>query len=141
MGDALFEIIEKAEADGARLVADGTLAVAVGYDPAREEIRITLRNGCTFLVPAGLIEGLASASHDQRAAVEVSGIGYGLHWPALDLDLSVPGLVAGITGTRKWMDGLRAALGGASVSPAKAAAARRNGAKGGRPREVPREGG
>jgi hypothetical protein len=48
------------------------------------------------------------------------------------VDYSVPGLVAGIFGTARWM----AARAGRAGSPAKAAAARANGAKGGRPRKA-----
>ena len=55
-----------------------------------------------------------------------------LHWEKLDVDFSVPGLVAGIFGTARWM----AARAGRASSPAKAAAARANGAKGGRPRKA-----
>jgi len=43
----------------------------------------------------------------------------------------VPGLLAGVFGTRKHM----ARLAGQQTSPAKAEAARANGAKGGRPRQ------
>jgi hypothetical protein len=62
--------------------------------------------------------------------------GRGLHWEPLDVDLSVPGLLAGLFGTRAYMDRQRAARAGAATSAAKAAAARRNGAKGGRPRKA-----
>jgi hypothetical protein len=64
--------------------------------------------------------------------VEVSAAGYGLHWESLDLDYTVPGLMNGVFGTAKWM----AAKAGRATSPAKAAAARANGAKGGRPRKA-----
>ncbi|PZR07781.1 MAG: DUF2442 domain-containing protein, partial [Azospirillum brasilense] len=50
---------------------------------------------------------------------------------ALDADLSVPGLLAGLFGTRAFM----ARQAGRATSPAKAAAARANGARGGRPRK------
>ena len=59
------------------------------------------------------------------------GTGTGLHWEALDADLSVPGLLAGLFGTRAFM----ARQAGRATSPAKAAAARANGARGGRPRK------
>lgn len=63
--------------------------------------------------------------------VEILGAGTGLHWEALDLDLSVPELLNGLFGTRAQM----ARLAGQGRSEAKAAAARANGAKGGRPRK------
>ncbi len=57
--------------------------------------------------------------------------GFGLHWEALDVDLSVPALMAESFGTKTWMRELARRAG--SV---KAAAARVNGAKGGRPKKV-----
>jgi len=36
---------------------------------------------------------LAGATQDQREWIEVSPSGYGLHWPAIDEDLSVDGLI------------------------------------------------
>jgi hypothetical protein len=38
---------------------------------------------------------LASATELQRSTMELSPGGYGIHWPLLDEDLSVPGLVRG----------------------------------------------
>jgi hypothetical protein len=61
-----------------------------------------------------------------------------LRWASLDVDLYVPALVAGIFGTRSWMTRELAAIAGRSKSAAKAAAARANGKKGGRPRKVAR---
>jgi hypothetical protein len=115
---------------------EGHLAVGVRYLRDEAALEINLLNGCRLTVPGHLIQGFMDGTDDDRAAIEISPVGYGLHWPALDLDLSVPGLVAGVTGTRKWMDGLRAARAGSGTSPAKAAAARANGAKGGRPKKT-----
>jgi len=36
---------------------------------------------------------LASATELQRSTIELSPGGYGIHWPLIDEDLSVPGLV------------------------------------------------
>ena len=36
---------------------------------------------------------LASATELQRSTTELSPGGYGIHWPLLDEDLSIPGLV------------------------------------------------
>ena len=83
------------------------------------------------MLPPKLIQGLADARDDQLARVELLGAGYGLHWPDLNVDISVAGLLAGIFGTRSYMAGLA----GRAKSEAKAAAARANGAKGGRPRK------
>jgi len=96
-----------------------------------------LRERSAFLVaiPVSQVEGLADAKAAQIKAVKVVSGGYGLHWPALDLDLAVPDLLAGCFGSRAWMSALGRKAGQAT-SEAKAAAARENGRKGGRPRKV-----
>lgn len=101
------------------------------YDRDAGRVIVELTNGCVFAFPPRLAQGLEVATDDQLASVEILGSGYGLHWEALDVDLSIPGLLAGLFGTRAFM----ARNAGRATSPAKAAAARSNGAKGGRPRK------
>ena len=115
-------------------IADETepSAAAARYDAKFGRVVIDLTNGATFAFPARLAEGLADASPEALADIEILGFGHGLHWEKLDVDYSVPGLVAGIFGTARWM----ASRAGRANSPAKAAAARANGAKGGRPRKA-----
>ncbi len=105
-------------------------AAAARYDRQLDRVVVELMNGCTFAFPPCLAQGLEDATDDQVAEVEILGAGYGLHWEALDADLSISGLLAGLFGTRSYM----ARQAGRATSPAKAAAARANGAKGGRPR-------
>jgi hypothetical protein len=107
-------------------------AVSARYEDAIKRVVVDLTNGCVFAFPPHLAQGLESATDDQLAEVQILGSGYGLHWESLDVDLSIPGLLAGIFGTRSWM----AANAGRTTSEAKAAAARPNGAKGGRPRKA-----
>ncbi|MGO8835581.1 MAG: DUF2442 domain-containing protein [Roseiarcus sp.] len=106
-------------------------AASARYDKQLGRVIVDLTNGCTFAFPPRLAQGLESATDDQLAEIEILGAGYGLHWEALNADLSIPGLLAGIFGTRAYM----ARRAGQTTSPAKAAAARTNGAKGGRPRK------
>ena len=47
-----------------------------------------------------MAQGLETATGEELGAVEILGAGYGLHWEALDTDLSVPGLLAGLFGTK-----------------------------------------
>lgn len=107
-------------------------AVSARYDPVDGRVVVELANGCAFAFPSGLAEGLEAADEKRLATVEVTGAGYGLHWDVLDIDLSIPGLLAGAFGSARQM----ARQAGRATSPAKAAAARANGAKGGRPRKV-----
>jgi hypothetical protein len=104
-------------------------ATAARYNRKLGRVVVELTNGCTFTFPPQLAQGLEKATEEQLAQVEVLGNGFGLHWEALDADLTVPGLLAGLFGTKSYM----ARHAGRSKSPAKAAAARVNGAKGGRP--------
>lgn len=106
-------------------------AASAHYDRTTGRIVVELMNNCVFAFPPSLAQGLKNATDDQLTQVEVLGTGYGLHWEELDADLSVPGLLAGLFGTKAYM----ARLAGQTSSPAKAAAARRNGSKGGRPRK------
>ena len=109
-------------------------AAAARYDGQLGQVVVDLTNGCSFAFPPRLAQGLESATDEQLAQVEILGAGYGLHWEALDADLSIPGLLAGLFGTKAYM----ARHAGEATSPAKAAAARANGAKGGRPRKSAR---
>lgn len=131
MDDITDAEIEAALARGQQAEKNEPVAVSARYDSRRKHIIVELSNGCTFTFPAHKAQGLELASTQQLAAVEVLGAGYGLHWEDLDIDLSVPGLMAELFGTKKYM----AKLGGSSTSAAKAAAARTNGVKGGRPRK------
>jgi Protein of unknown function (DUF2442) len=123
--------IDAALERGEQALATEPRAASVRYDPKLGRIVIELTNGCTFAFPPRLAQGLEAATDEQLAAVEILGRGYGLHWEVLDVDLSIPGLLAGLFGTRAYM----ARRAGQATSPAKAAAARANGAKGGRPRK------
>ncbi|OEO32699.1 hypothetical protein VW23_010300 [Devosia insulae DS-56] len=107
-------------------------AKSARYDRKTGRIVVELKNDCIFAFPARRAQGLENATDDELAEVEVLGLGYGLHWERLNEDHAVPALLAGIFGTRKYM----ASLAGRATSPAKAAAARANGAKGGRPRKA-----
>jgi hypothetical protein len=133
MGDDLYLMIADAERRGEAVSADEPRAASARYDAASGRVMVELTNGCGFLFPARSVQGLETATDDALAEVEVLGLGIGLHWEQLDVDVSVPGLLAGLFGTKAWMDRQRAARAGTARSPAKAEAARRNGAKGGRP--------
>ena len=123
--------IDEAIERGRQVVESEPRAAAARYDRKLGRIVVDLTNGCTFAFPPRLAQGLETATDEPLGAVEILGAGYGLHWESLDVDLSVTGLMAGLFGTQAYM----ARRAGQAKSPAKAAAARANGAKGGRPRK------
>jgi len=127
---------EAAEARGRKMLETEPRAKSARYDRRSGRVVIDLMNGCTYAFPVQLVQDLQGASHDDLANVDIEGLGFDLHWPALDVDLYIPALVAGIFGTRDWMTKELARRAGQAKSPAKAAAARANGSKGGRPRKA-----
>ncbi|CAN5142618.1 DUF2442 domain-containing protein [soil metagenome] len=126
-------VFNKATEQGRRLLARGPLATSARYEAGR--IHVELDNGCAFEFPVAHAEGLAGAKVADLRAIEISGSGLGLHWPKLDADLYVPGLVKGVLGTKQWMAQI-GAVGGSAVSAAKGEAARANGRLGGRPKKA-----
>jgi hypothetical protein len=129
--------IAEARAHEKRERQEGRRAVSASYDRPTGRVMVELTNGFVFGFPAGSIPELAKASPAALAMVELSPGGSGLHWEALDVDLSVPGLLLSSMGRSEKLREL-ARLAGRVSSPAKAAAARANGAKGGRPRKAAR---
>ncbi len=120
-------------------------AKSVHFDRESKRLHIELqegREGLAILIPAAWIEGLEAASAHDIEAVKLLGGGHALHWPSLDVDVTVPGLVSGVFGTQRWMQQLASGFlsqagrkGGSTSTPAKRASSRANGKLGGRPRK------
>jgi Protein of unknown function (DUF2442) len=56
---------------------------------------VDLMDGRTISVPLAWFPRLLHATPQQREQWELAGAGFGIHWPELDEDLSVAGLLAG----------------------------------------------
>jgi hypothetical protein len=84
-------------------------ARAAHYDRATGQIVIELTNGAVYSLPARHLQGLADATDDQIANLDIGG-GYGLHWDELDADFTVGGLLAGRFGNASHMAELRKRL-------------------------------
>lgn len=117
------EAFAKATLRGKRL--RGPVAVSARYDRRRGRVVIALSTGLELAFDPRQAQGLEAASPQDLSHVEVTGAGYGLYFPALDVDLSIPGLMQGLLGSREWMK-----------RQARAEASRANGRLGGRPRKV-----
>ena len=58
-------------------------------------LTVWLDDGRIVSVPLAWYPSLVEAAAAERKAWRTSGAGRGIHWPALDYDLSVEGLLAG----------------------------------------------
>jgi len=113
----------------------GLRAVSVDFDSRERRVRLELTNGYAFAFPVAAIRALRSASAADLASVHLDPSGALVQWDSLDVDLSVPGLLFDAVGATERRRHL-AKLAGSVTSEAKAEAARRNGAKGGRPKRL-----
>lgn len=106
-------------------------AVAVHYRPRPDVIVLEMRSGATVMLPRKLIPFLGDKPKAVAAGATLSPAGTSLWFDAADLHYSVVGLIREVLG----LD-VQQRRAGAARSPAKAAASRANGAKGGRPRKT-----
>ncbi len=60
-----------------------------------EKLWIELTDGRVLGTPLGFYPRLMHATPAQRAQVETSGEGTGLHWPDIDEDISAQGMLTG----------------------------------------------
>lgn len=111
----------------------GPHAESAHYDRERDRVIVRLSTGVELGLRPRDLEGLEKASPEELSEIEIEAVGMGLHWPRIDADLYVPALLAGVLGSRRWMAQQLGTTGGEARTEAKAAAARKNGKKGGRP--------
>jgi hypothetical protein len=60
-----------------------------------DTLAVDLIDGRTIIVPLAWYPRLFEATPEQRQNWQISGAGYGLHWPEVDEDLSTEGLLRG----------------------------------------------
>jgi hypothetical protein len=128
--------IEQANRSAGELQAAAPRAVSARYDPETGRIVIQLSSRLIVSFAPEDAQGLENARPSQLREIEISPSGFGLHFPAVDADLSVPGLLEGFLGSKSWMASRLGQIGGQATSKAKKAASRANGKLGGRPRKV-----
>jgi hypothetical protein len=73
------------------LPADRPRAWTIEFEP--DAFVVHLLDGRSLTVPLERFPRLRDASPEQRNRYEFSGHGYAIHWPEIDEDISVPGLL------------------------------------------------
>jgi len=111
-------------------------AVAAHYDRRHRRVVIQLSSNLDVSFSPDAAQGLEHATPSQLEQIEITPSGLGIHFPKLDADLYLPGILQGIFGSRKWMAAQLGQAGGRSKSTAKKAASRANGRLGGRPKKI-----
>jgi hypothetical protein len=72
-----------------------TLARVLNVEVTDDTLSVDLEDGRSVSVPIGRYPRLANGSPAERANLEISGAGYGVHWPDLDEDIGIEGLLLG----------------------------------------------
>ena len=72
----------------------------VAVEVTEDEISARLVDGRTISVPLAWSWRLLNASPGQRARYELIGRGTGIHWPDVDEDISVRGMLDGVPARR-----------------------------------------
>jgi hypothetical protein len=72
-----------------------TLPRVVNVTVTDDTLSVDLEDGRTIAVPIGWYPRLAHGTPAERTNVQIGGAGYGIHWPELDEDVGVEGLLLG----------------------------------------------
>lgn len=129
--DEIFEEAAEVRARVRRERPDEPRAVSARYDARSERVLVELNNGCVFGFPIWMVPGTSRATPQELENVTVQAHGEAIAWEELNADTDVNGLILEVLHVRDWA----AKYLGSLTSPAKSAAARENGKKGGRPRK------
>ena len=68
---------------------------AVSVTVTDDTLSVDLDDGRTISIPIGWYPRLAHGTPAERASLQISSAGYGIHWPDLDEDIGIEGLLLG----------------------------------------------
>jgi Protein of unknown function (DUF2442) len=92
-------------------VVEGREALAAYVEVSADTLSVEVADGRTIAAPLAWYPRLAHASAEKRGSWRLLGGGRGIHWPALDEDISVANLLAGQPSAesqssfKKWLAG------------------------------------
>lgn len=90
-----------------------TEPIVVRVDVADEHLQAHLADGRIISVPLSWYPRLLHATPEERSNYEIGGRGRGIHWPAIDEDISVQNLLEGRksneseSSLRRWIEARR----------------------------------
>ena len=127
---------EQANRRGSELKGTAPRVLSARYDGGTGRIVVQLSSRLIVSFAPEDAQGLENAGPSELSEIEVSPSGFGLHFPEIDADIYVPGLLEGFMGSKSWMASRLGQIGGRARSGAKGSASRLNGKPGGRPKKV-----
>ncbi len=95
------------------------IPLALAVRVTQDSLHVDLADGRTISVPLAWYPRLLLATADERKRWRLIGRGRGIHWEAIDEDISVEGLLAGRasgesqTSLKKWLNSRSSGLTGA----------------------------
>jgi hypothetical protein len=90
---------------------ESRMALATGVEITEDTLSVDLSDGRTIAVPLAWYPRLSHATAEERNSWRLIADGRGIHWPALDEDISVGNLLAGQPSAespssfKKWLAG------------------------------------
>lgn len=125
--------LKAALASARKNAKNATRIVSASFDLKRGAIVVNLSTGGTLIVPRSALPGFDTARPELLRDLKVQSSGLSVWSDAADLGARIETLLEAVAGTT--LTSMAARRLAEQTSPAKAAAARRNGRKGGRPRK------
>jgi len=87
-------LIAKNEIPSGAFVPTSAVATSVAFDD--EMMHVSLSDGRIISSPLTWFPRLRDAARSERENYEIGPAGIGIHWPDIDEDLSVAGLMGGV---------------------------------------------
>ena len=72
-----------------------TVIRIINVTVTHDTLSVDLEDGRSIAIPIGWYPRLAYGTPSERTNFQISGAGYGIHWPDLDEDIGVEGLLLG----------------------------------------------
>lgn len=82
-------------------VTEENTPAPIDVEVTEEEVIVRLADGRTITTPLVWYPTLLHATPEQRRNVVLGA--FGIHWPDIDEDLSVAGMLAGVRPTYQWL--------------------------------------